>query len=466
MAKQTINIGTSANNGTGDPLRTAFTKINQNFTELYNRPVFSGSYNDLTNKPTIPVDISNLTDTTNLLGGGNANTGDVTFDGVKVIGSGTASGDGAGYATLELVPDNNLYNNGQYLVIDPTAPSHIHIRAGGLQDQSNADLFLGGEKNYVRVRDNQGVRLQNEQITEQFWYYNNETDFNTGTWFEENGNYYIQFTTTNQEMISKFWEFTNGGQNRVVINQNDTVEFGGWGGSLGNDAYKVQVLTAPPASPTNLTSLEFQLFVTNTNSIQLENNDFRVDVQDDIRMFGRDIFRLMNYSVEEPIEITTDYDNNSWTWRFQPDGTMQFPAGGSFNVSTTVPASSIGSPGDKAGCVVFDTTHLYYCTADYGQVGHQVSVATAYNGATSLNTNSFQLTKSADTLQITVGDIISDSDGGATSIVDSVSSDDNYTYVGTGAMAYQAVFPLTFTSTDYVSGGNIWKRIAWSNDTW
>ena len=35
MAKQTINIGTAANDGTGDPLRTAFTKINANFTELY-----------------------------------------------------------------------------------------------------------------------------------------------------------------------------------------------------------------------------------------------------------------------------------------------------------------------------------------------------------------------------------------------------------------------------------------------
>lgn len=35
MAKQTINIGTNANDGTGDPLRTAFTKINENFAELY-----------------------------------------------------------------------------------------------------------------------------------------------------------------------------------------------------------------------------------------------------------------------------------------------------------------------------------------------------------------------------------------------------------------------------------------------
>ena len=36
MAKQTINIGTTANDGTGDPLRTAFDKVNDNFTELYN----------------------------------------------------------------------------------------------------------------------------------------------------------------------------------------------------------------------------------------------------------------------------------------------------------------------------------------------------------------------------------------------------------------------------------------------
>ena len=35
MAQQQINIGTVANDGTGDPLRTAFDKSNDNFTELY-----------------------------------------------------------------------------------------------------------------------------------------------------------------------------------------------------------------------------------------------------------------------------------------------------------------------------------------------------------------------------------------------------------------------------------------------
>ena len=35
MAQQNINIGTSANKGDGEPLRTAFDKINDNFSELY-----------------------------------------------------------------------------------------------------------------------------------------------------------------------------------------------------------------------------------------------------------------------------------------------------------------------------------------------------------------------------------------------------------------------------------------------
>jgi hypothetical protein len=35
MAKQTINVGTTANDGTGDTLRASFVKVNENFTELY-----------------------------------------------------------------------------------------------------------------------------------------------------------------------------------------------------------------------------------------------------------------------------------------------------------------------------------------------------------------------------------------------------------------------------------------------
>lgn len=37
MAQEVINVGTTPNDGTGDPLRTAYIKCNNNFGELYSR---------------------------------------------------------------------------------------------------------------------------------------------------------------------------------------------------------------------------------------------------------------------------------------------------------------------------------------------------------------------------------------------------------------------------------------------
>ena len=36
MAKQSIGLGTTANDGTGDTVRVGGDKVNDNFTELYN----------------------------------------------------------------------------------------------------------------------------------------------------------------------------------------------------------------------------------------------------------------------------------------------------------------------------------------------------------------------------------------------------------------------------------------------
>jgi hypothetical protein len=72
--------------------------------------------------------------------------------GAQIVSQPNSSGDGSGFSTLELVPDGNLETN-QYIIIDPTDPNHIHIRAGGEQDASSADLFIGGERNNIRVSD-------------------------------------------------------------------------------------------------------------------------------------------------------------------------------------------------------------------------------------------------------------------------------------------------------------------------
>ena len=86
MARQIINIGTTANDGTGDPLRTAFDKINDNFVELY------GSDNDI-NTLDANLDVNNFAITTGVTNGnitvtpngtGNINLGSITINGSQI----------------------------------------------------------------------------------------------------------------------------------------------------------------------------------------------------------------------------------------------------------------------------------------------------------------------------------------------------------------------------------------------
>ena len=60
MAQQSINIGSSANDGTGDPLRTAFDKINDNFDELYGTSAFGQQITLSGNKVSSNVSNANL----------------------------------------------------------------------------------------------------------------------------------------------------------------------------------------------------------------------------------------------------------------------------------------------------------------------------------------------------------------------------------------------------------------------
>ena len=49
MAQEIINIGTAANDGQGDPLRVAFQKINNNFTQLYSSGFLTYEFTTLDN---------------------------------------------------------------------------------------------------------------------------------------------------------------------------------------------------------------------------------------------------------------------------------------------------------------------------------------------------------------------------------------------------------------------------------
>ena len=106
MARQVINIGSSANDGTGDPLRTAFDKINDNFVELY------GGDNDI-NTLDANLNTNNFAITTGVTNGDVTitpnGTGSIKLGAMKFNGT-TISSD-----------DSTIVNINEGLVVDGTA---------------------------------------------------------------------------------------------------------------------------------------------------------------------------------------------------------------------------------------------------------------------------------------------------------------------------------------------------------
>ena len=127
MAKVIINIGTDPNDGTGDPIRTAMSKANANFTELYD------DINDLT-----LLDLS-ITDGT--AGQVLSTSGDGTFTFVNQGGSSGASTDHQVIGTQEFGRINSQDIYVPFIINDTVT--------GTLQDQIPATNLVNGEISYL-----------------------------------------------------------------------------------------------------------------------------------------------------------------------------------------------------------------------------------------------------------------------------------------------------------------------------
>jgi hypothetical protein len=97
MAKQTINIGSNANDGTGDPLRTAFNKINDNFAELYGD---DSSADTFTSPQITTPTITGLTTIDSINIKNNTITTNITNADLELDASGTGD--------IELLTDTNI----------------------------------------------------------------------------------------------------------------------------------------------------------------------------------------------------------------------------------------------------------------------------------------------------------------------------------------------------------------------
>lgn len=143
MAKQIVNTGLADNDGTGDPLRNAFTKVNENFTELYNADAaaFSGAYADLSGKPTSITDFG-ITDGSNNQILSTDGAGNFTFVNAGGGGSGIALTDLSVGADATPASDGGIaYDNttGVFTFTPPVIPATILDL--GITDGSNNQIL-------------------------------------------------------------------------------------------------------------------------------------------------------------------------------------------------------------------------------------------------------------------------------------------------------------------------------------
>ena len=178
MTQQTLNIGSNANDGTGDNLRTAMTKVNENFTEVYSAPGFSldaitisgneisavRSNDDLVFNPAgtgvvqfpaIKIDDNNIVGTRsnediNLLPSG---TGSVVFGAIKITGTSLSS------------DDSTAININENLIVDGTASVTGTATVGTLNASTGSTIGNLTLANGSITDSSGAISFGNENIT-------------------------------------------------------------------------------------------------------------------------------------------------------------------------------------------------------------------------------------------------------------------------------------------------------------
>jgi hypothetical protein len=160
MARQNINIGSSANDGTGDPLRTAFDKINDNFVELY------GADNDI-NTLDANMDVNNYAITTGVANGDVTitpnGTGSIKLGAMKFVGT-TMSSDDSTQITLA----ENIQTTGTLNVSGATTLATSLTLASGSTVTSILDEDAMGSDSATALATQQSIKAYvDSQVTAQ-----------------------------------------------------------------------------------------------------------------------------------------------------------------------------------------------------------------------------------------------------------------------------------------------------------
>jgi hypothetical protein len=235
MAKQIINVGTTANDGTGDKVRNAFIKVNSNFDELYDE----GGANITVNNPvtstetTLDEALSDL----NTGGGGSQTLAEVLVEGNITDGTDISISDG----------DKIVLDNGANLKKGTTDAGLGGSKGIALRCAVDYELKWEAGRLYVMGGDGFTIREVSHNFTTTPTVNDDDTKgfVVDSRWILDNGDVYV---CTDDTTGAAVWVLQSSGiptLQEVLDNNHDLVDgnnFQGTGAGLGNTGTEVNAL--------------------------------------------------------------------------------------------------------------------------------------------------------------------------------------------------------------------------------
>jgi len=343
MTKQIINIGT-ADKGNGDPIRTAFDKVNQNFTELYTAlgldelPLNLGSF-EFTGNTITTTDSSSI-----ILDQAVTINSELTMEGDIVP-------DLAGEHNLGSLakPWNSLYVSG----------STIYLGNAALSVDSNGEISINDNR---LVQDNGNYISLNLNVNDV-----NISSPQVGDTLQWAGGFWVNGTPSGGGGSTAWADITGKPTFSTVAisgSYNDLTD-------KPNIAGTYQFSVAADDSTQRLISSDEVIKFIGAGSVTTGS-----DAEGNITITGSTIVTGIESETDVSIKVNLT-DSTQRVWRFGEDGILNLPGNLTFPDNTVqstawaggrvvaAPTHSYGADGDVAGMMAFDGSYIYYCTANF-----------------------------------------------------------------------------------------------------